>query len=563
MKNTSSSPALSWVWRVSGKSKLWVLFRTLVRIGQSAIAILYAHALGRVVDAAASGDKAIFTREFTLFGIYTVSSIVCLLINRYLMERCKNAVEKSFRLRFFSRLLHRDFGQVSRVHNGEWMTRVTSDADVITNAICQIVPETVSSLVRVLATLVALYAVLPQIIWVLLPGGLLMAAVSVIFQNRMKYHHRQVQGQEGILRSFLQERLYSLLVIHAFTQEENTVKMADAQYDRLNRARMRRHRFVLFCNGALAGAMVTAQLLGVGMCGVGILKGTITYGAVSTVLYLVNMLENPLNAVSGYISQYYGMIASAERMMEIEDYHPDLDTEPVSAKEIKAYYAEDFASIGVENAVFAYEDGEGNDVLQNFSLDIPKGRFVAFTGESGCGKSTTLKILLALYPLKEGKAYRQNTDGSRHPLDASWRSLFAYVPQGNHLISGTIRQSLTFGDSELMKQEANIRRALEIACADGFVNELPDGLDTVLGERGSSLSEGQVQRLAVARAILSERPVLLLDEATSALDGPTEEQLLKNLRTMTDRTVLIITHREAALNICDARVHFQKGECSA
>ena len=561
MKNTSSSPALSWVWRVSGKSKLWVLFRTLVRIGQSAIAILYAHALGRVVDAAASGDKAIFTREFTLFGIYTVSSIVCLLINRYLMERCKNAVEKSFRLRFFSQLLHRDFGQVSRVHNGEWMTRVTSDADVITNAICQIVPETVSSLVRVLATLAALYAVLPQIIWVLLPGGLLMAAVSVIFQNRMKYHHRQVQGQEGILRSFLQERLYSLLVIHAFTQEENTVKMADGQYDRLNRARMRRHRFVLLCNAALAGAMVTAQLLGVGMCGVGILKGTITYGAVSTVLYLVNMLENPLNAVSGYISQYYGMIASAERMMEIEDFPADMDAEPVPPKKIKEYYDKDFASIGVANGVFAYEDGDA--VLQNFSLDIPKGRFVAFTGESGCGKSTTLKILLSLYPLKEGRVYRRDADGTEHPLDSGWRGLFAYVPQGNHLVSGTIRQSLTFGDPARTEQEENIRRALEIACADGFVNELPDGLDTVLGERGSSLSEGQVQRLAVARAILSERPVLLLDEATSALDGPTEEQLLKNLRTMTDRTVLIITHREAALNICDARVHFQKGECSA
>lgn len=557
MKNTSSSPALGWVWRVSGRSKLWVLFRTLVRIGQSAIAILYAHALGRVVDAAASGDKAFFTREFTLFGIYTVSSIVLLLINRYLMEKGKNAVEKSFRLRFFSQLLHRDFGQVSRVHNGEWMTRITSDADVIVNAVSQIVPETVSSLVRVLAALAALYAILPQIIWILLPGGLLMAGVSVIFQNRMKHHHRQVQGQEGILRSFLQERLYSLLVIHAFTQETHTCNMADDQYDRLNKARMRRHRFVLFCNGALAGAMVTAQLLGVGMCGVGILRGTITYGAVSTVLYLVNMLENPLNAVSGYISQYYGMIASAERMMEIEQFHPDMDGEPVSPQEIKAYYAEDFASIGVENAVFAYEDGD--DVLQNFSLDIPKGRFVAFTGESGCGKSTTLKILLSLYPLKEGKVYRRNTDGTQYPLDASWRGLFAYVPQGNHLISGTIRQSLTFGDPELMKQEENIRRALEIACADGFVDELPEGLDTVLGERGSSLSEGQVQRLAVARAILSERPVLLLDEATSALDGPTEEQLLKNLRTMTDRTVLIITHREAALNICDAQVRFQKG----
>ena len=136
--------------------------------------------------------------------------------------------------------------------------------------------------------------------------------------------------------------------------------------------------------------------------------------------------------------------------------------------------------------------------------------------------------------------------------------MFAYVPQGNQLISGTVRETVTFFDSELMTQEDKIYEALQVACADGFVRALPNGLDTVLGERGSGLSEGQMQRLSVARAILSGRPVLLLDEATSALDAVTEEQLLRNLRAMTDRTVLIITHREAALNYCDKRIHFEK-----
>ena len=244
--------------------------------------------------------------------------------------------------------------------------------------------------------------------------------------------------------------------------------------------------------------------------------------------------------------------------MEIEKSNLDTPVPPVPQETVCRYYGERFDSFGLENADFAYEDGDGNEVLRNFSLYIRKGEFVAFTGDSGCGKSTTLKVLLNLFPLRGGTVYRQDVDGTRHPLDATWRGLFAYVPQGNQLISGTVRETLTFSNSELMKQEEALYRALQIACADTFVRDLPNGLDTVLGERGSGLSEGQMQRLSVARAILSGRPILLLDEATSALDAATEEQLLRNLRAMTDRTVLIITHREAALNFCDKRIHFEK-----
>ena len=554
--------ALKWVWKISGSAKGWVAFRALIRIGMSLIAILYAHALGRVVDAAASGNRDAFTNEMLLFAVYTVASIVFLLANRYLLERSNNALEKKFRLRFFSQLLTRDFGKISQTHNGEWMTRITSDSNVITGAVSQIVPEVVSALVRVIGALTALYAIVPQIIWILIPGGLLMGAVSVIFRKQLKRYHKEVQSTDGMVRSFMQERLYSLLVIHAFTQETQTQTQTAENYDKLIAARMRRHRFILFCNGALAGAMVTAQIVGVGMCGMGILNGTITYGAVSTVLYLVNMLETPLNMISGYISQYYGMIASAERLIEIEEYALDMDAAAVPPKEVKRYYEEKFSSFGLENAEFSYEDGEENAILRNFSLNVQKGDYVAFTGDSGCGKSTTLKLLLSLYPLGGGCAYLQDADGTRHTLDAAWRGLFAYVPQGNMLISGTVRQTLTFGDPALMAQDEKLHRALQIACADSFVSELPNGLDTVLGERGSGLSEGQMQRLSVARAILSERPVLLLDEATSALDAATEAQLLKNLRAMTDRTVLIITHREAALDICDKRIHFEKPERS-
>lgn len=558
MKEKQSKKVLQWLWNISGRAKLLVLLRTLIRIGQSLIALLYAHGLGRVIDAAAAGNRAFFTREMWLFAIYTVGSILLLLVNRYLLELSKNVLDKQFRIRFFSQLLERDFSEISRVHNGEWMTRIISDGDLVGNGISQIFPEVVSMLVRVLCVVIALQRIIPGVTLVIMVGAAVMGGLSLLFRDRMKRYHKQVQKTDGRLRSFLQERLYSLLVIHAFTQEKATVSEASERYDDLIANRMKRHMFLLFCNAALAGAMVSAQIAGVWVCGLGILKGIVGYGAVSTVLYLINMLEAPLNSVASYVSMYYSTIASAERLMEVEGFREDMPEASVSREQIRHYYREEFSAFGLRDAHFAYEDDEEKVVLQNFSMEVPKGAYVAFTGASGCGKSTTLKLLLNLYPLADGEVYRKNVDGSQQRLDASWRGLFAYVPQGNQLISGTIRQSLTFNDPQLMAAEDKLWQALQIACAEDFVQELPDGLDTLLGERGSSLSEGQVQRLAVARALLSERPVLLLDEATSALDGPTEEQLLKNLRAMTDRTVLIITHREAALAICDKQIHFEK-----
>lgn len=187
---------------------------------------------------------------------------------------------------------------------------------------------------------------------------------------------------------------------------------------------------------------------------------------------------------------------------------------------------------------------------------IRKGECVALVGESGCGKSTVLKLLMSLYCIQKGEIYLSDNNGKEHRLDSTWWTFFAYVPQGSYLVSGTIREIVTFGKSDLMNQEEKIWRAFEVACADYFIKEFPAGLDTELGERGSGLSEGQIQRIAIARAILSERPVLILDEATSALDAETERKLLFNLQTMTDRTVLFVTHRSAVLDICDRKIEF-------
>ena len=551
------STTLKWICRVSGKSLWWTALLMLIRILQGYASVQYAYALGRVVDHAAAGAGDAFYGQLALFIGLVIFTLILQASGRYVSEKSRTQLDRAFRMHTFSELLRRDYAQITRTHTGEWMNRITSDTGVVSVAVATIVPELTGAGVRMLGAMISLLQIAPRVVYILLPCGLLMVFFSYFVRKRLKNFHKKMQQADGKVRAFMQERLGSLLVVRTFTQEEASEHMGGEYLDAYVTTRMRRFRFVNLSNTVLSTAVNGAQVLGIGLCGWGILNGIMSYGTMSSVLYLINMLESPLATMSAYLSQYYSMLASAERLMEIEEYDLDVVRAPVPAERIQQYYAEQFDSLGLEKASFAYDDGE-EKVLQGFDLEIHKGEFVAFTGESGCGKSTTMKVLLALYPLNSGSAYLQNVNGTRHPLDTLWRGLFAYVPQGNQLISGTIRETVTFSDPNLMRQEEKIYNALQISCADVFVKDLPNGLDTVLGERGSGLSEGQMQRLSVARAILSERPILLLDEATSALDAATEEQLLKNLRAMTDRTVLIITHREAALDICDKQIHFEK-----
>ena len=201
-------------------------------------------------------------------------------------------------------------------------------------------------------------------------------------------------------------------------------------------------------------------------------------------------------------------------------------------------------------------------VMEHISLEIRKGEIVAFTGQSGCGKSTALKLLMCVYQPDAGERYYIDGRGNGHSLSGAHRRLFAYVPQGNVLMSGSIREIVCFAEPDAGRDENRLWRALSIACADEFVGALDDGVDTLLGERGTGLSEGQMQRLAIARAVFSDSPVLLLDEATSALDVETEKRLLDNLRRLTNRTVVIVTHRPAVLSICDRVLRFTESGVS-
>lgn len=290
-----------------------------------------------------------------------------------------------------------------------------------------------------------------------------------------------------------------------------------------------------------------------------------SYGTFMAVLQLIGQVQAPFANISGYLPQWYAMLASAERLIEAESLADQSSRDAMPMNVLKQRYADDFKAIGLEKACFTYQPPVRSlsdeteipmpIVLKNISLVINKGEYVAFTGQSGCGKTTVMKLLLSLYQLDSGEKYVLTTNG-RKPLNTKWQRLFAYVPQGNHPMSGTIREIITLPDTARKNDDNAIQTALKIACADRFIAELEHGIETVLGERGQGLSEGQMQRIAIARAIFSDAPILLLDESTSALDMQTEKQLLQNLKAMTDKTVVVVTHRPAALEICDRILEF-------
>lgn len=276
------------------------------------------------------------------------------------------------------------------------------------------------------------------------------------------------------------------------------------------------------------------------------MKGSITYGTLTAIIQLIGQIQTPFANIGSTFPQYTSMLASAERLMELTEQTVTLrQTENGLIRE-QVY--KDMKSIRFEHVTFAYE--EERPVLKDENITISKGEFVALIGSSGIGKSTIMKLLLSVYQPQEGKIQLETEEGMLG-LSELPSGMFAYVPQGNHLMSGTIWEVVGFAERTNEIDREKVEEACRVACAHEFICMLPKGYDTVLGERGDGLSEGQMQRLAVARAVYSGCPVLLLDEATSALDADTERRMILSLKQMSDCTVILVTHRKEAWELCD------------
>ena len=555
---------LQWISNVAGKAKFLVGVLVAVQAVLSVSSIAFAFILRRIINMAVQGASTGFRSAFVLLAGVIAAQIVLGAVSHFLSEYTTTTVENRFKQRLFTALLTGNYASVTAVHSGEWMNRLTSDTTIIAGGVTQIVPGLIGMLVRLFGALAAILWLEPRFFLVLVPGGAAMLALTYGFRKIMKRLHKNIREADGTLRVFLQERLESLLIVRTFAKEQQTATQAASLMEKHKDARMKRSNFSNLCNIGFAGAMNGAYLLGIGFCGYGILTGTMSYGNLMAIMQLVGQVQNPFANITGYLPRYYAMLASAERLMEAETFEPDSE-HPLAEEKALEFYRTKLTALRLEHASFTYQPPVCAEkeqppmpvVLKDIDLTIRKGEYIAFTGPSGCGKSTVLKLLMCLYPLDAGSRTLKTTCGTQ-PLTAAWRSLFAYVPQGNQLLSGTIRDIVSFGDTRKAQDDAGILRALRIACAEDFVQNLEKGLDTTLGEHGQGLSEGQMQRIAIARAVFSEHPILMLDEATSALDEATAQQLLENLRRMTDKTVLMVTHRADQTEFFDRELSFSK-----
>ena len=496
MKNT-----LRWLLDVPKGKRRSILLLMLLQAVNGGSGVLYALLLRQLVDHATDRDIAGFWRYVMLTVLLVLGQVAVRAWIRHLDERTRAVFENVFKERLLRHILHKRFAAVTAVHSGEWLNRLTSDTVVVASSYVDIVPGLVGMVVKLVAAFVMMLVLDWRFACLLVPCGAAMLVMTYLFRRILKRLHKQVQEQDGRLRIFLQEHIGSLLLIRSFATEAQTQAQARAHMDDHMAARMRKLRFSNLCNTGFGLGMNGLYLFGVCWCGYGILCGTISYGTLTAVTQLIAQIQTPVANITGYLPRFYAMTASAERLMEIERFEDDTEepTHPIEA--VKAWYAEKMCAFGLDHAGFTYypvvdhiedlsKDGQPT-VLRDVTLEIRKGEYVAFTGHSGCGKSTVLKLLMGIYPLDSGARTLTDIEGTR-PLTPAWHRLFAYVPQGLQLMSGTIREVVAFADRAAMHDDARLSRALTIACADEFVSELDAGVDTLLGERGTGLSEGQM-----------------------------------------------------------------------
>lgn len=522
-------------------------------------AICYALVMKKMIDGAVSQNEKDFFLWLSLFALLIVVQLSLRLLLSYLEEVVRSGLENTVKQKLFGSLLQKDYAQVSAVHSEEWMNRMTSDATICSNGMTDIFPGFLGMMMRMIGAMLMIFFLQPKLAYIIIPGGFLFVGITLILRKYLKNLHKQVQEKDGMVRVYLQERMSSMLVLRAFGVEESIFHGAKEKLKEYRNARMKKAVLSNFCNMGFSIAINGMYLLGIGYCGYGILKGVVTYGTLTAMIQLIGQLQAPLSNLSGFVPRFYAMIASAERLMEVETYKETQVQSLEKREEIQLFYDTQMENIVFDSVNFSYQkESEQISVLKEVNLSIKKGDYVAITGLSGCGKSTLLKLLMGIYEPDNGTVDIVQSNNEKIPIKTV-RRLFAYVPQGNYLMSGTIQEVITFGETLENISISRLEHAIKLACAE-FIFTLSDGVDTMLGEKGAGLSEGQMQRIAIARALYANAPILILDEATSALDIETEQKILSNLKQLTNKTVFIVTHRRKALNICNVQFLFTERE---
>ena len=504
-----------------------------------------------VIDSAVSRDKNEFIRACLVQLSIIIGILTTMTINRQLKERLTMDLERDWKRTLLSGLLHGEYVGVSKYHSGELLNRLNNDVRIMNTGIINIVPNVASMVTKLVAAISVLIVMEPKFTLVVLAAGVAVIIVTSIIRKNLKNLNKRVSEAEGRVSGFIQETLEKLLMVQAMDVSAEMEKRAEVRMEDRYQLQRKRKNVSLIAHVCVSVLAYGAGFGALVFCANGLLAGTMTFGTLTAISQLVSQLKAPLVNMSGIFPQYMALVAAGERLRELEELYKE--PEPEKLEPMPIY--DSMKALRGTQLHFAYDRDR---IFEDAEFTIEKGSFGAILGHSGIGKSTLLKLMMGIYKPADGKLYAQTEQGEVS-LDRSTRRLFAYVPQGNLLLSGTIRENLIITRPDATEEE--IDQAVHISCMDDYVYSFPQGLDTPMGESGAGLSEGQAQRLSIARAVLSGAPILLLDEATSALDAETERIVLERLRSLENKTCIAVTHRPAALALCDWTMEMKDGKC--
>lgn len=537
---------LRWLWSHHKGCRVQAVTNVVVGLLLVGLGLAGVETLRRLTDIATGAREGDILAMAGLFASILVMELLLHIASTWVAAVLGVKTQNLMQQKFFARLLNGKWSGVERFHSGDVLNRLFGDVGDIVRLMTEVLPSAVVVVVQFVASFVYLYTMDSSLALILIVVSPIFLILSRLYFMKMRRIVRKIKDSNSALQSIIQESVQHKMVIKVLERSGLMVDKLESRQKVLRGQVKSRVRFSIFSktliNVGFAGAYLTALVWGL----LQLQEGLITVGVLMAFTQLINRIQRPLLDMARLLPTFVNSMTSSERLMELEE----LPLEQVG----QARAIDGKVGIRFTDVTYSYSDN-GRTVLRSFSHDFRPGTFTAILGETGAGKTTLIRLMLALIRQNSGKVCLYN-DKDEFDADTTTRCNFSYVPQGNTLFSGTIRDNLLMGQPGATEEQ--MRRALNAAMAD-FVFELPDGLDTVCGEQGGGLSEGQAQRIAIARALIRPCRVLLLDEATSALDVQTEHSLLENIKQeFADTTIIFVTHRLAVVGFTSDQLTMHK-----
>lgn len=532
---------LVWLWLRWSGNRLQAILNALIGIADVVLSLAQVWAVKHAIDVASGSEQgSIYLAVGVMAALILCSfaiNIAGVWVRNILGVRAQNLMQQQM----LERILQSQWHNRSHHHSGDILNRLEFDVSTVVTFLTETLPSTLSVVMMFVGAFFCLFSMDRMLAVVLVAIIPLFLAVSKIYMNQMRRLTRLVRDSDSRVQSAMQETVQHRMVIKTLEACGDMVERLEHTQAQLRKNVVRRTSFSVFSNFILNFGFALGYLIAFLWAAVRMSAGTLTFGGMTAFLQLVNKIQTPARSLTKLAPAFVGVFTAAERLMELEEEPIEEQGEPIRLAAP--------CGLRINDISYRYEDGT-RDVISHLSFDFRPGSCTAILGETGAGKTTLVRMLLALMSPQQGNITIYNAEEELR-LSPLMRCNFVYVPQGNTLMSGTIRDNLRLGKRDATEEE--MREALSKSCAD-FVLTLPNGLDTRCGEQGGGLSEGQAQRIAIARALLRNRQIMVFDEATSALDGETECRLLRNILADNKHTVIFITHRPAVLEYCTERL---------